>query len=101
MSVDTKTTRHSLKGFLLYDVIHSGRGIMALLSSGFTEVIQVLSQEASRGFTSFRMKHVYINMILCFCLSDSDNAQENRTDFKRTINSSSDSENKILYTLRF
>ena len=76
-------------------MIHSGRDIMALFSSGFTEVIQVLSQEASRGFTLFTMKHVYINVILCFYLSKSDNAQEDRTDLKLSLNSSSDSENKI------
>ena len=64
-------------------------------SPGFTEVIHVLSQKASRGFTLFRMKNVCINMILCFSLSESDNAQENRTDLKRSINRSSDSKNKI------
>ena len=111
----------------MYEVIYSGRGIMSLFSSGFTavvaschcslqdsqrswhhgtvlfrftEVIRVLSQEASREFTLSRMKHVCINVILCFCLSESDNAQENRTDFKCSVNSSSDSENKMLYTLR-
>ena len=68
---------------------------MVLISSGFTEVIQVLSQEASLGFTLFRMKHVCINVILCFCLSKSDNAQEDRTDLKLSLNSSNDSENKI------
>ena len=73
---------------------------MALFSSGFTEVIQVLSQEASRGFTLFRMKNVDINVILCFSLSESYNAQEKRTYLKRFINSSSDSKNKMFYALR-
>ena len=57
---------------------------MALFSSGFTEVIQVLSQEASRGFTLFRMKNICISVILCFSLSESDNANFN-TNFLSSL----------------
>ena len=54
---------------------------MTLCLSVFMEVTEVLSQEASRGFTLVRMKNVYITVNLCFSLSESDNAQESRTDF--------------------
>ena len=89
----------------------SGYDPLTFLSCPFSFLIGIVWPQLSKVlklvrwaprvlFPPVSLKKVYINVILCFSLSESYNAQEKRTYLKRSINSSTDSENKMSYALR-